>query len=178
MRLKIPCLAGRQENAKVKIVLLFTVCCLLFTSMGCDAFVRKFTRKPKKDKEKKEELVLVPVEYNTQKASKEDLYQQYYLFWVGWQEQFIDSLIYDTNRKKSIACASEAVSNLEQMWKLLKNEKQEELAVYIKQSKDLVTAMENDPYRSKVDYYLDRASRLKTQIQKKFSFKKIKDNLQ
>lgn len=166
------------ENFKFKIILLSTVYCLLFTSIGCESFVRKFTRKPKKDKEKKEEMVLVPVEYNTQKASKQDLYQQYYLFWVAWQDQLIDSLRYETNRKRSIGCASSAVDNLEQMQKILQKEKQEELAVYIKQSKDLVAVMENDPYRSKVDSYLAAANRLKTQIQKKFSFKKVKGSLQ
>ncbi len=168
----------RNLKLKFKIILLSTVCCLLFTSMGCEAFVRKFTRKPKKDKDKKEEMVLVPVEYNTQKSSKQDLYQQYYLFWVAWQDQLIDSLRYETNRKRSIGCASEAVGNLEQMQKILRKEKQDELAVYIKQSKDLVTAMDEDPYRSKADSYLAAANRLKTQIQKKFSFKKIKGSLQ
>lgn len=162
---------------KFKIILLSTIYCLLFTSMGCDAFARKFTRKAKKDKEKKEEMVLVPVEYNAEKATKQDLYQQYFLFWKAWQEQLIDSLTYDTNRKRSIGCASEAAGSLEQMQKLLKNEKQEELSPYIKQLRDIVIAMENDPYRSKADYYFAAASRLKTQIQREFSFKKIKDSL-
>lgn len=163
---------------KFKIILLFFVLCFLVSLAGCDAFVRKFTRKPKKDKEKKEEMVLVPVEYDTQKAGKQDLYQQYFLFWKTWQEQLIDSLTYETNRKRSIGCASEAASNLEQMQKLLNNSKQEELSSYIKQLRGLVTAMENDPYRSKVDSYLAAANRLKARIQKKFSFKKVKDSLQ
>ncbi|MFH1442066.1 MAG: hypothetical protein ABIH18_08530 [Candidatus Omnitrophota bacterium] len=178
-----PLKKGGRGDFQAKIISLFIIYCLLFTSMGCDAFVRKFTRKPKKDKEKKEELVLVPVEYNTEKVSKQDLYQQYFLFWKTWQEQLIDSLRYETNWKRSIGCASEAAGNLEQMQKLLKKEKQEELSPYVKQLRDLVTAMENDPYCRRVDYYLAAARRLKTKIQKKFSskkiyLKKIKDNPQ
>ncbi len=163
---------------KRKIILLFTAYCLLFTSMGCDAFVRKFTRKPKKGPEKKEEMVLVPVEYSADKSSKQDLYQQYFLFWKTWQEQLINSLAYENNRKNSISCASQAADNLEEMQKLLKEEKQKEISSYVKQLRDLVKVMENDPYRRQVDFYLRAASRLKTQIQKKFSFKKVKDFLQ
>ena len=59
---------------KSKLFLLVTSYLLLVTTIGCDAFIRKFTRKPKKENLPKEELLIAPEEYKVPLMSKEDLY--------------------------------------------------------------------------------------------------------
>ncbi|MCM8783080.1 MAG: hypothetical protein NC909_01600 [Candidatus Omnitrophica bacterium] len=64
---------------KIKIILLFFL--LTFSFFGCDAFVRKFTRKPKKDTALQKEMVLVPEEYSSMFKDKEEQYRYYFSFW-------------------------------------------------------------------------------------------------
>src|SRR3989338_3700293 len=82
---------------------------LIFYSLGCEAFIRKFTRKPKKENMPKEEMVLAPEEYKAPEMSKEDLYRQHFLFWRTWQDELIASLNKEGNHKKQIDCINEAV---------------------------------------------------------------------
>ena len=71
---------------KIKQLVLFFICCLMIAGLvGCDAFVRKFTRKPKKERITKEEMVLVPEEYKST-MTQEQMYRQYFLFWQSWQD--------------------------------------------------------------------------------------------
>ena len=60
---------------------LLLVCCLFFLStlLGSEAFVRKFTRKPKK--KVVEKPVFVPEEYSASDVSIETRYREYFLFW-------------------------------------------------------------------------------------------------
>ena len=58
--------------------------CLVFTLVGCDAFVRKFTRKPKTQEFPEEEMVLAPEEYEPIALSAAERYQQDFFFWKAW----------------------------------------------------------------------------------------------
>ncbi|MFA5150687.1 MAG: hypothetical protein WC433_07270, partial [Candidatus Omnitrophota bacterium] len=75
-------------RSKRRWFLLFTFYFLLFTLCGCEAFVRKFTRKSKKDKVPVE-MVLAPEEWKGPQMTKEEQYRQYFVFWQSWQDELI-----------------------------------------------------------------------------------------
>ena len=83
-----------------KIILLATCYLLLATLIGCEAFVRKFTRKSKNPVE--EVMVLAPEEYKGPQQTKEELYRQYFLFWKSWQDELIESLLQNKSNKKKV----------------------------------------------------------------------------
>jgi hypothetical protein len=155
-------------------ILIFAFCIL---SSGCDAFVRKFTRKPKKEAFLAEEMVLVPEEYKGPQMTKEELYRQYFLFWKSWQDELIASLSEKRSQKKQIDCAEEAIKNLVNLKTLLNEEKQKELDIYIKRLKDLRDLISQDLYGSNIVTHLQKAEWIKRDILRNFSYHKVKDIL-
>jgi hypothetical protein len=169
----------KNKIGKIKILLFYvTVFCFAAGLCGCESFSRKFTRKPKTDDKKAEEMVLVPEEYKAEAASSEELYRQYFLFWNSWQDELIDSLNSpNPNRKKHIDCISEAVKNLSAMKDLLKPDKQKFIDDYIKQMNSLAAALARDLYNSSTFANITKARQLKRKIEHDFSFVRIKDYL-
>jgi len=157
-----------------KIILTCLLLVMAFGLIGCDAFVRKFTRKPKKKDLTPEEMVLLPQEYGNIQISKEERYRQNFLFWKSWQDELINSLTPDANHKKQIDCVQEAVRNLQQLALLLNEEKQKELNIYISQMTDLEAAIVKDLYGNNVARNRSSAERIKMNILRGFSFNKIK----
>jgi hypothetical protein len=139
--------------------------------MGCEAFVRKFTRKTKKDREP-EEMVLAPEEYKC-KMSKEELYRQYFLFWKSWQDELINALQQNVSLKKKIDCADEALENLNYLRPFLNEAKQKKLDIYIGQLNDLRNMIASDLYGANSVRFYQRADRLKMNILRDFSFGKV-----
>ncbi len=159
------------------IIFLFWLLAVICGLIGCDAFVRKFTRKSKKENLPQEELVLAPEEYKGPKMDREDLYRQYFLFWNSWHDEFVASLSSDSNRKKQIECAEEAIKNLINLKPLLNEEKQKELDVYINRIKTLRDRISKDLYGGSVTANVQSAERIKRDILRDFSYRKIKDYL-
>lgn len=163
---------------KIKnIIYLFFVNLLIFELIGCDAFVRKFTRKRKKDNIPQEEMVLAPEEYKGPGMSKEELYRQYFLFWQSWQDELISALFYHASQKKRISCAEEAIKNLVSLRGLLNAEQQKKLDVYINQVSDLKEQISRDLYGNNTNNHILSAERIKRNILRDFSYSKIKDYL-
>lgn len=161
-----------------KLIVLSAIYCLLSTALcGCDAFVRKFTRKPKKENLPQEEMVLAPVEYKAPVVTKEALYRQYLLYWKSWQDELIESLLNNRNHKKQLDCIVQALKNLEQLKVLLKEAQQKKLSGYIKQLNDLKDSIEKDPYFNNVAASRMAAERIKRDILRDFSYSRIKDSL-
>lgn len=160
-----------------KIIHLFIVYFLVFNLLGCEAFVRKFTRKPKKGNLPKEELVLAPEEYKGPQMSKEELYRQYFLFWKSWHDELIGSLSEGANRKKQKDCLNETVKNLEQLRALLNDEKKAKLDIYINQIKNLDEIIAQDLYGNNITLNRLTAEQIKRNILRDFSYNKIKDYL-
>lgn len=156
--------------------LLFAICPLLFAMLGCDAFVRKFTRKSKKEP-KKEELVLVPEEYRPPPMTKEEVYRKYFLYWESWHDELINALTYGASQKKQLDCVKEALKNLELVRSALQEKQQKKLDVYIEQLKGLQQDISRDLYGSYSMDYRPRAERIKRVIKREFSYHKIKDCL-
>mgnify|MGYP001580500257 CR=1 FL=1 len=169
------CLTGRQ--ARLKIILLVTSYSLLFTMLGCDAFVRKFTRKSKKTNLPQQELVLVPEEYKPPKMTKEEVYRQYFLYWKSWHDELINSLSGGSSHKKQIDCANEAIKNLESLSATLQEAKQKRLDAYINQLKDLKNEIVQDLYGNNISINRLAAERIRRNILRDFSYNKIKDYL-
>lgn len=143
---------------------------------GCDAFVRKFTRKKKSDNLPREEMVLAPQEYKPS-MDKEQLYRQYFLFWQSWQEELIESLTQNESQKKQIDCAQQAIKNLFDLRLLLNEDRQKKLDVYINRMKELQDSLVKDTYTSNVSIYIRDAESIKRGIFRDFSFNKIKKYL-
>ena len=160
-----------------RIILLVTIYGLLVTLTGCDAFVRKFTRKPRKENLPKQELVLVPEEYKPPRMTKEEAYRQYFLYWKSWHDELINSLSTGSSHKKQIDCANEAIKNLEQLRAALQEAKQKKLDVYINQLKDLDKGIAEDLYGNDISVNRLTAERIRRNILHEFSYNKIKDYL-
>jgi len=165
------------QNPRIKILLLVTSCCLLVTLIGCDAFVRKFTRKSKKTNLPKQELVLVPEEYKPPKMTKEEVYREYFLYWKSWHDELINSLSGNLSNKKQIDCANEALKNLDSLRGTLQEAKQKKLDVYINQLKDLKKGIAEDLYGNNMSSNRLTAERIMRSIMRDFSYNKVKDYL-
>lgn len=162
---------------KSKAFLLVTSYLLLVTMLGCDAFVRKFTRKPKTQELPQEEMVLVPEEYKAPQATSEEQYRQYFLFWKSWQSELIDSLLQNKSQKKKLDCIEEALSNLINLKGLLNTEAQKNLDIYIAQLTELRDQISRDLYGNNSANNSRIAERIKRNILRDFSYNDIRDYL-
>jgi hypothetical protein len=150
---------------------------MVYGLLGCDAFVRKFTRKPKKEALPQEEMVLVPEEYKGPQITKEEQYRQYFLFWKSWQDELITSLLEKRSQKKQIDCAKEAIRNLVSLKAFLNEEKQKKLDIYINRLNDLQGQISQDLYGSNIVTHLQEAERIRRDILRNFSYHKISKDI-
>jgi hypothetical protein len=160
-----------------RVILLVTSYSLLVTLIGCEAFVRKFTRKPKKENMPQEQMVIAPEEYKPPIMTKEEKYREYFLYWKSWHDELIESLSSSTNSKRQISCSNEAIKNLEEIRMLLNAEKQKELDVWINQLKDLRDEISSDVYGTNAVRNRGSAERIRRNIMQDFSYPKVKDYL-
>ncbi len=150
---------------------------LLVCLFGCQAFVRKFTRKPKNEDLSKEEMVLAPQEYNGPEISKEELYRQYFLYWKSWQDELIYSLNPGGNHKKQIDCVNEAIKNISRMKQLLALQKYEQAAAYESKLESLRASIGRDVYSNNTFDNRSKAEQLRRNILRDLSFNKVKNSL-
>ena len=168
----------RKRSIKLKNVLyLFFVVSLLSSLVGCEAFVRKFTRKPKTGDMRREEMVLVPQEYKGPQMSKEELYRKYFMYWQAWQGELINAMAAGGNYKKRVDSLDEAIKNLGQLKGLLNTDKQKQLDVYLQRMYDLRKRISDDIYSVHREQNRFLAERLTRDIQRYFSYSDIKNNL-
>ncbi|MDD5108054.1 MAG: hypothetical protein PHC29_00880 [Candidatus Omnitrophica bacterium] len=162
---------------KIKKILCILSCSfLLLNLVGCESFVRKFTRKSKKS-DQAVEMVLVPEEYKGSNMTKEELYRQDFLYWKSWQEELINAFIQKSSLKKKIDCMQEALKNLSKMKMLLVEDAQKNLEVYITKSNDLLSYIQSDVYGIADDRNYRTARLLKSNIEQKFAYAKIRNYL-
>ncbi len=156
--------------------LVLAACFLLSTLAGCESFVRKFTRKPKKT-EQAVEMVLAPEEYKGPDMTKEELYRQYFLFWQSWEGELENALTHKASLKKKVDCVQEALKNLVNMKEMLVPEMQKNLDVYVGKTIGLLASIRSDIYGSENNLNLKDAERIKMDIHKSFAYPKIKNYL-
>ena len=165
-----------QKHSKFKAILLLIAYSLQLTTLcGCEAFRKKFVRKPKK---KQIRVIVTPQEYAPE-HSAEELYKKYFLFWRASHDELIDSLdAQDANRKKRISSAERIIENLRQMHGLLTLKKQARLDIFILEQED--TLRELDRYnlspgrKSRIKNTLEKQKR---QIEKVFGYRHIQEYL-
>ncbi len=167
----------RFEKQIAQMIILFSVFCFLFSVIGCEAFVRKFRRKPKKKRIPAEEMVLIPEEYPSLFASKKEEYRQYFLFWKSWQDEFINSLLYAKSHKKQMTCLDEAIKNLIQFRGLILAKKQKNLDEYIKAMKNIRQQLSKDTYTTRATHYRNEAEKIKRNVLRHYCYPKVKDYL-
>jgi hypothetical protein len=154
----------------------FIVYSVILNIIGCEAVMRKFSRKSKKENLPQTEMVLVPEEYRDT-MGKEELYRQYFLFWKSWHDELINSLSIGANHKKQIGSVNEAIKNLEQLKVYLNAEKQKKLDIYLDQLKTLKELITKDVYGSNINTNRWTAENIKRNILRNFTFNKIKNFL-
>lgn len=160
-----------------KFLRLFVISFLIVDLAGCDAFVRKFTRKRRKEDLPQEEMVLAPEEWKGPQMTKEQMYRQYFLFWKSWQDELIEALLQKKSQKKQIDCSSEALKNLLALKPLLNADSQKKLDKYINRLKDLRDLISRDSYGSSSLSDANSAERIKRDILRDLSYNKIKNSL-
>jgi hypothetical protein len=165
----------KNQNSGLKTFSAIIILILIFDLVGCEAFVKKFTRK-KKTEEKEEELVLAPEEYKDT-MTKEERYRQHFEFWKSWQTELYESLLQKKSNKKQVDCANEAIKNLFSMRQMLNLEKQKKLDIYINQMKNLKDSIESDTYGYNTSTYMQKADSIRMNILRDFSYKKIESSL-
>jgi hypothetical protein len=160
-----------------KSILSSCVLFLVFQLSGCESVARKFVRKPAPEEMKKEEVVFAPQEYKGEGVPNIDLYRQYFLYWRTWQDELIDSLESNGNRKRQIDSLDEGLKNLGNIKLLIKPEAVTRLEVQIKRLLELRAAVIKDNYANRVTDNRRQAERIRRDILKDFSFGKIKDSI-
>ncbi len=159
---------------KLKISLYILYFTLYILLAGCEAFTRKFTRKPKRPKIT-EEPVLVFEVYPESTYSIHDMYKDYYFIFRSWLDELINHLEPAANQKKRAECVREAKANLLKMQSVLKEEKQKELEPYIQKIEDIENQIRGFLSQDKFYNLKNQCISLKTKISKSFSYSKIKD---
>ena len=165
---------------KIKSFLLVASYCLLVTIFsaslcGCEAFRKKFVRKPK---EKEVKVVVQTYEYESE-YSLENAYKKYYSFWRGAHEELTNLLnARDENRKRRVFAAEKVVEALLQMQELLLPAKRTRLDNLIITQKDIVKKLDSHNLTlSQKLHILGTLRKMRRQIQEEFHFKKIQEFL-
>ncbi len=169
---------SQNHNVKLKsfkfllLVLLFYF--LVFSLCGCEAFVRKFTRKPKEIK--KEEPIIEPQVYPDFVLGPDALYKDYFLFWETWSDELLVNLNEGANFKKQKSCAEEGLDNLFKMKSLLKEESAVRLNPLVSDFaalKERIFAGNINP--AEFSSLRRKVERIKAGVHRNFTFTKVKD---
>lgn len=157
---------------KTTVLVVLIAACVALT--GCESLVRKFVRKPKE--RPRAEALLEPQEYGHDPAVNAEMYEQYFLYWKSWQDEFTGALS-GTNRKRQLETVGEALRNLTEMRGLLNDEAKARLDVYIRRMEQLKIAVAADPYSAQSSRFCEEAGRIARQVRSDFSPKRAKDSL-
>lgn len=149
---------------------------LLLNTIGCESFVRKFTRKNKKSAQPVE-MVLAPEEYKGPQMSQEELYRQYFIYWQSWQDELINALTQRSSLKKKVDCAQEALKNLVNMQSRLLPQAQKNFDPTLSRFRELLANLKNDLYGSRDSSFRQEAVQLKANVQRDFAYAKIRNYL-
>ncbi|MBU1888000.1 MAG: hypothetical protein KKB46_02220 [Candidatus Omnitrophica bacterium] len=158
-----------------KKVIIYSLVLIFSVSLcGCGGLQRKFARK-KKD-EAKPAPVITTYDYAKDRRVDE-LYRKHFLFWKSWQTELIDRM--GGTYKKRAECFDFTISSLREMKKYLKEPKSSELEEFIVRIKTIDPGVK-DARLSKSQQYRMRhlLETTKRQIDKQFSYSKIKDSLE
>jgi len=107
----------------------------------------------------------------------EELYKKRFLFWRTWQGELIERM--DGLYKKRIECYDQAIMNLKEMRKYLSDPKAEELAPFIEKISSIDPNIRKKKLSKSEQYNMTQLlENTKRQIDKQFSYSKVKDFLE
>lgn len=152
-------------------------CALFFASAasGCASFSRKFTRKPKEEKEVR---VVVETQDYASKYSTAELYKKYYLYWRLANNDLLNLLDNpEINRKKLIAVSGEIAKNLGELRRFLQPEKQARINEFISETNRLGVELGQDLNRARVLEMKSVLLHQQRQMRAEFALKKVQDYL-
>ena len=121
-------------NGLKKFLFLFLASMILMTSIGCESLRKKFVRQKKQDQKEEFIPVLDPIDYPAAIHSPEQDYKKAYGLWKVWNREYLQEVDVNENDKRQRYLLNEAISQVEEMKKLVKEEKQ---AVFVPVLKDL-----------------------------------------
>lgn len=163
---------------KTRALFIYALTVLILASFGCESFRKKFTRKPKYEPPP-EEMVIVPKDYSKLQLPVNQAYQQYFTYWKAWHNELLNFLGEGINKKKIISCFDQAILNLNRMKDLLVSEKKTGLLDgYISKLSSLEEEVKaNALGMVSMARLRDKSEQLLLNIQRDFSFSKIKADL-
>ena len=168
----------RFKNQITQIIILATCYSLLVTSIGCESFRKKFMRKPKYQPPH-EEMVIEPKDYSKLQLPVDKAYIQYYTYWKAWHNELLNFLNPGESKKKILSCFQQILLNLNRMKDLLAHEdKINLLEDYIAK----ISSLEQEVKTKEIalisfSHFRSQSEQLLRNIQRDFSFSKVKDGL-
>lgn len=158
-----------------KIALVLAGVCVCGCFCGCESLARKFVRKPKEPPKPRGGILLEPQEYGSQRPSRE-LYDQYFLFWKSWQDEFITALS-GSSHKRQADTVAQALKNLAEMRQCLDDQSKATLDGYIRMLERLQDATAADVYCAHVLAHGTEAEKIRRLIINDFSPGRVKEHL-
>ncbi len=161
-----------------KTVIISLLLMLIFNFFGCESFRKKFTRKPKYGPSP-EEMIISPTDYSKQQLPSDEAYKLYYTYWKSWHLELMEVFDARENKKKIISCFNQTILNLNRLKQLLNNQGKIELIDnYINKIYSLEKEFETkNLVMISMSRMRDESRKLFSNIQRDFSFSKVKDYL-
>ena len=142
---------------------------------GCASLPKKFIRKKAKPEHTPAVVYIEKGPYQ-KKFSNEYYYKTHYTLWKTWQDETLDNL--NGNSKKRSRSAQEAYSNLDQMSRYLKPEKQMQLKPLLEDLKKIMDELEsNSASPSQLSAMRPDLERIKRLVGNDFYYDKVKADL-
>lgn len=165
----------RCKHSLMFCIVIFSCVCLL---TGCETLRKKFTRK-RKTIDNKENVVIVPRDYDEHPFSSDVLYKQYFSYWKAWNQELIQSLGDQESFKRIMSSSQQAAANLKKMSSYLTDEKAGELNVYVEKlgkiDAEIKEAHNLPSERMRVFRY--KVSRIYSCVNREYDYTKIKNYL-
>lgn len=145
-------------------------------SEGCEAFRKKFVRKKHLEDETEEQVILEPQEYPEVIYDNSTLYKNYFTLYKAWYADLLDSLKDEGSYKKQLQCFVEVIKNLSEMKNLLKQDKQQEIDVYIQEISENKDRLANSALKNAIIPQLKiDLNNIEKKIRINFNYNKVKD---
>jgi hypothetical protein len=111
-----------------KAFVFITLTGFVLSSTGCEPLRKKFTRKKREERTEEFTPILDPIEYPTAVHNPEKDYSRFYGLWKVWQTELLQELEKNESERRQIYLLDEAITQLNEMKKYLKEDKQKEFA--------------------------------------------------
>lgn len=158
----------RRNN---KLILYSTVVFLIISTLGCDSFVRKFTREKKR--QEMIEPVLSPEENAGLFYDNETKYKNYFAYWRAWHDELVQCM-YQASKKRKRYCANQAIENLQLMSALLTGPRQKEMNGYIEKMEKIRSDIESDLVIDQ-NLIVQRLKNIRLSVNDKLDYKNVKE---